>query len=188
MHERKKRLSIEIQYASLGTEFWLNYALLDRQFREDLHNQEKKDGEVDYGDLTIARKELEEGSRAHILGCVDDQAIAFRRIDFRKTATIGALFVEPKFRGVLVDLTDTLWLESAANYQVWQTLTKAAYIICRRAGYSETGSYIHNKQGDRAKEWRMRQKEKWEIEVPKSNEPSNIIDLIRQFHTNLLTC
>ena len=65
-------LSLEIQCLDFGREFWEDYFSLDRNFRDEVCGG-------DAGDLEIARRAIEIGQRAHILGCADGKAVSFRR-------------------------------------------------------------------------------------------------------------
>ena len=86
---------------------------------------------------------------------------------------------------VILNLKQTPWLDKEAGYRIWQYLIKAAFIIARRAGYEEVGSYVHSKSGERARQWRLTQIPKWELEIRKTNEPSKLLDLIKSFRSFL---
>jgi hypothetical protein len=156
----------------LGKEYWKDYGVLDQKFRQSLG--------VDPGDLAIGREHLKRGLRVNILAFCNNEPAGFIRLDLRSQPhKIGDLYTEPKFRGREVVLENTPWLKSEEGYRVWQYLDKAVWVIGRRAGYGEIGSYVHAEAGQKASDWRKIQMPKWEKEVGEMDEPRQLLELIR---------
>ncbi|MBZ9578212.1 GNAT family N-acetyltransferase [Patescibacteria group bacterium] len=165
------KISLKILHRNLGKKYLSEYKILDQKFRESV--------EADRGDLAIGEEQLRLGLRVNILVYCKGEPVGFVRLDLRsQPPLIGDLYVEPKFRGKEVVLDQTPWLENESGYKIWQYLIKAAFIIARRAGYKEVGSYIHNESGERLRRWRLIQMPKWELEVGKVDKPSKLLNLI----------
>jgi GNAT superfamily N-acetyltransferase len=115
-----------------------------------------------------------------ILAISHDRPVGCARLDLgSRPPQIGWLYVEPDFRRQKIALTNTPWLCAEPDYNVWQYAIKAAYLIARRAGCPEVGSYFHNDRARKFREWRDSQSPRWEVEVALL-EPNELIELIRQ--------
>lgn len=170
--KRMFRISLKILHRDLGKSFLSDYKILDEKFRESIG--------VDQGDLTIGERQLKLGLRVNILAYCQGKPVGLARLDLRsRPPLIGDLYIKPEFRSEVAALEQTPWLNNENGYKIWQYLIKAAYIIARRAGYKEVGSYTHNKSGERLRRWRRIQMPKWESEVGRMNKPTRLLSLIR---------
>lgn len=166
------RISLRVIHRGLGQEFLSDYKILDQEFRESIG--------VDRGDLTTGERQLRLGARVNILAYTKSKPVGFIRLDLRsQPPLIGDLYIRPEFRGQEVVLERTSWLTKEKGYKIWQYLVKAAYLVGRRAGHEQVGSYIHSESGKRARHWRLIQMPKWESEVGKVNKPTKLLSLIR---------
>ena len=164
-------IELKYLYRDLGEGFWPYYEILDQKFRESIG--------ADHGNLAVGKQQLKYELRVNILALCNNEPTGFIRLDLRnQPPLIGDLYVDPVFRGKEIVLEKTPWLKK--EKYLWQTLVKAAYILARRAGYKEVGSYIHTKKGKQVKVWRITQISEWELEVNEMNEPQELLDLLKK--------
>lgn len=156
--------SLTILHRQFGWQYWPEYATLDQHFRETLG--------LGPGNLSVAQNHVEHGQRFIVLAHCSGQAAGFQRLDLHDDQTlIGAQYVAPPYRGKTAVLVNVPWLQAETDYKLWHYLVKAAYIISRRAGYQEVGSYFHNVTGERSRRWRLTQKPRWDAEAVTMDKP-----------------
>ena len=94
------------------------------------------------------------------------------------------MFVDGDFRSRAIKLVDTLWLrDEDKSSQAWLLLTKAAYMLVRRAGYSGFEDHFHNNAGKKAAKLRDKLLDRWRMEADEAYEPREILESIRDFLT-----
>ncbi|HLD04819.1 MAG TPA: hypothetical protein VJG90_03800 [Candidatus Nanoarchaeia archaeon] len=160
-------VSISVVSAPMSSLDWLAFSGLDVKYRVELI----KDSCLyikDLGDLYVARKQLDLGTRAVILAYSRDIPLGFQRVDkIEGKLWAGSIYVEPELRRVRVTLENTPWMCDQKNYGVAHYLGKAGYLLSRRGGWQgdEMGTYVHNGNGDQVSTWFVRQWPRWEPEV-----------------------
>jgi len=167
------KIRLKYLYLDLGKECSQDYKILDDRFKDSIGtclNGFDEDIELQSAINTI-----------NILAYHYNKPIGLINLYIQEdTSLIGKLFVNPEFRKKIVILDETSWLDNEKDYRTWQYLLKSVYILSKRAGYEKPGSFIHNLKGKYARDWRDSESSKWELEIGKTDEPSELLKLIRK--------
>jgi GNAT superfamily N-acetyltransferase len=156
----------DIEIRALHREFGKEFRQAYEELNQKLDASDTFNPDVHVGVLAISR----------------DRPVGCARLDLGSCPPqIGWLYVEPEFRGreIAITIRNTPWLGAEPGYNVRQYMIKAEYLIGRRAGNVEIGSYFHNERARKFREWRDSQSPRWEVEVALL-EPHELIEMIRK--------
>jgi len=171
MAESRIKIQLKILHQNLGAEHWEDYKKINQNFRKEIGAAS--------ADYKLARDYIDRGLQVIILAFCGTEPAGFIRLDLRsQPPVIGDVYVEPKFRGEMA-VENAPWLKNEESYKVWQHLDKAAHVIGKRLAHTDPESYVHTEVGQRIRDWRMSEKNKWESEV-NVREPKELFDLLEK--------
>ncbi len=171
--EEKVAISLIPHYQPNLEDHWHDYLTLDLMFRQALCPP------IAENDIPVLKGQIERGRRANLLAYSDASIAGFRRMSFcGDTFSLGAIYVHPSFRNAACETNAESWASSDGCPMLWQLMTKAGYIIGKRAGYSTIKTVTHNDDGKITKKWAARRISKWDQEAAQSQSPEGFINFL----------